>query len=679
MKSIRSFLLLIITGITILFFGIQAYFSLAQMKSYSLTELKDKLSVQVAQEATLLYMPIKEIGTEAVNIGNIVATMPQYNEEIVTNYMKTAVQKNPIFAGAGVAFEPYYVDKAQKRHFPYVKRTSNGAELTFEYNDLDYHNRVWYKEGMALKSDVDYAEPYPDAKDPNLIWVTAMHRIEKDGKPIGIAEADFTLDLFKKQLANIKVGKEGYAFAVTKNGMVIGSYDKKSKAKDLSVKISDIKDPAWKALGAKLADASKPGMMEVDDKYAVYAPIGNTGIKLVLIYPMSEVMSGLNSIIYMNIIIVVIAIILFVVLLSFILNKRVIKPLQDLLQMANRIADGDLRLTENQTLSNDEIGNLSKAMQEMANKIKIIINKITNSSELLVSSSNNLTSNATQSAQGATQTANAIVEVAAGTSREIKVVEKASNVVDAINQKISHAAENIYYVESTADKAADFAEEGGKSIKNAVNQMEIINNKVSHSANVVVALGNQSKEIGQIVNTISDIAGQTNLLALNAAIEAARAGEQGKGFAVVADEVRKLAEQSQTAAKQIADLIAQIQMHTDSAVLAMNEGSAEVKLGTEVVDMAGRTFADIVKLVNQVSEQVREIAGAVKDITNSSEEVVNSVNEIDIISRDTAAQAETVSAVTEEQSAAMDEITSSSAALAKMAEELSEAISIFKL
>ncbi|MBB5335424.1 methyl-accepting chemotaxis protein [Pectinatus brassicae] len=269
--------------------------------------------------------------------------------------------------------------------------------------------------------------------------------------------------------------------------------------------------------------------------------------------------------------------------------------------------------------------------------------------------------------------------MAAGTSREIKVVEKASNVVDAINQKISHAAENIYYVESTADKAADFAEEGGKSIKNAVNQMEIINNKVSHSANVVVALGNQSKEIGQIVNTISDIAGQTNLLALNAAIEAARAGEQGKGFAVVADEVRKLAEQSQTAAKQIADLIAQIQMHTDSAVVAMNEGSAEVKLGTEVVDMAGRTFADIVKLVNQVSGQVREIAGAVKDITNSSEEVVNSVNEIDIISRDTAAQAETVSAVTEEQSAAMDEITSSSAALAKMAEELSEAISIFKL
>lgn len=158
----------------------------------------------------------------------------------------------------------------------------------------------------------------------------------------------------------------------------------------------------------------------------------------------------------------------------------------------------------------------------------------------------------------------------------------------------------------------------------------------------MVALGNQSKEIGQIVNTISDIAGQTNLLALNAAIEAARAGEQGKGFAVVADEVRKLAEQSQMAAKQIADLIAQIQSQPNSAVQAMNEGSAEVKIGTEVVDTAGHTFTDI-------------------------------------ISRDTAAQAETVSAVTEEQSAAMDEITTSSEALANMAEDLSEVVSKFKL
>jgi methyl-accepting chemotaxis protein len=187
-------------------------------------------------------------------------------------------------------------------------------------------------------------------------------------------------------------------------------------------------------------------------------------------------------------------------------------------------------------------------------------------------------------------------------------------------------------------------------------------------------LGERSKEIGQIVDTISGIAGQTNLLALNAAIEAARAGEQGRGFAVVAEEVRKLAEQSQDAAKQIAVLIGEIQGETDRAVAAMNNGTREVKLGAEVVNASGKSFQEIAEMVTRVSGQTKEISAAIELMANGSQQIVESVKEIDELSKHASGEAQTVSAATEEQSASMEEIASSSQALAHLAMDLREAL-----
>src|SRR5690242_15096008 len=129
-------------------------------------------------------------------------------------------------------------------------------------------------------------------------------------------------------------------------------------------------------------------------------------------------------------------------------------------------------------------------------------------------------------------------------------------------------------------------------------------------------LAAKSEQIGQIVDTIAGIAGQTNLLALNAAIEAARAGEQGRGFAVVAEEVRKLAEQSQGAAKEIAALIGEIQADTTKAVLAMNDGTDEVRKGTEVAIAAGQSFNEIALLIEEESDQIREISAAIEQMAN---------------------------------------------------------------
>ncbi|CVK18061.1 methyl-accepting chemotaxis protein [Sporomusa sphaeroides] len=682
MKSIRTFFILIITGITLLVFSVQTYISSTQVKEYAVTQQEEKLLTQALQEATSLYIPIKEISDEAITLGNMITTMPEYQEEIVLSYIKKSVQKSKSFAGAGVAFEPYAYQPDVKNHFPYTMKDKNGIPvLTWEYSVVDYHAKAWYKLGIGSQKAIDYSEPYVDQSDSNLIWVTCVHPIEKNGKRIGVAEADFTLDIFKRQLADIRVGQNGYAFALTRAGMVIGNYtgSKTEQIQDLSVKLTEVSDKEWRALGEAALQAKQAGIMQVKDNYIVYSPVGDTGMTLLLVYPAEEVFAGLNSLMYSNLILVTVSILLFVFTLSYFVNRRIVNPIRKLSETANRVAAGDLSDIGETQAGKDEIGQLAAAFATMSGNLRSLMLQVMQSSEQLASSSEELTASAEQSAQGATQTAMSITAVAAGTERQTGAVNQATAIVDRIANEINQVADNVGIVEATSGKAAGAAKEGGEAVEAAVRQMVTIETKVTHTAQIVVKLGERSKEIGQIVDTIAGIASQTNLLALNAAIEAARAGEQGRGFAVVAEEVRKLAEQSQEAAKQIAGLIGEIQSETTSAVMAMDEGTREVKIGAEVVNNAGLAFAEIVTLFDQVSEQVSKITNTVQRVAGGSQEIVAAVKEIDEINKDTASQTQTVSAVTEEQAASMEEIAAASEALAQMAETLTGAVSRFKL
>lgn len=327
--------------------------------------------------------------------------------------------------------------------------------------------------------------------------------------------------------------------------------------------------------------------------------------------------------------------------------------------------------------SKDEIGMLLQCLGNASEQLRALIKQVANSAELVAASSEELTASAEQSAQAANQVATTITNVAEGAEKQVQAVNTTAAVVEQMSAGIQQVAASANVVTGMADKTAAAAQQGDKAVEAAVSQMGSIEKTVSTSAQVVTKLGERSKEIGQIVDTISGIAGQTNLLALNAAIEAARAGEQGRGFAVVAEEVRKLAEQSQEAAKQIATLISEIQSETDKAVIAMNDGTREVKVGAGVVNSAGQAFREIVLLVNEESGQIKEISAAIQQMASGSQQIVASVRDIDQISQDTAGQTQSVSAATEEQSASMEEIAASSQALAKMAEDLQVAVRKF--
>jgi len=315
----------------------------------------------------------------------------------------------------------------------------------------------------------------------------------------------------------------------------------------------------------------------------------------------------------------------------------------------------------------------------MRKNLRELVTNVYSQSEQLAAASEELTASVEQSAQASIQVATSITEVATGAEEQLSAVDEASAVVEQMSASIQQVSATTSEVAGQSLQAANKANEGNSSVSKAVHQMAQIEQTVNTSAKAVADLGERSKEIGQIVVTISGIAEQTNLLALNAAIEAARAGEQGRGFAVVAEEVRKLAEQSQEATKQISSLIGEIQGDTDQAVLAMDSGTREVQLGAEVVNAAGLAFQEITWLVSQVSDQVKEISQTIEQMAIASQQIVGSVNKIDTLSKKVTGEAQSVSAATEEQSASMEEIASSSQSLAILAQNLQEAVSKFQV
>jgi len=359
--------------------------------------------------------------------------------------------------------------------------------------------------------------------------------------------------------------------------------------------------------------------------------------------------------------------------------RSIVKPLQKVVAFVQEVAEGDLSEHKQTISTNDEIGKLAEAVVTMRGHLRELIGHLNDIIEKVVSSSQQLSASAELSAQTSGQIASSISEVAQGTEKQLRDIDATASVVEEMSAGVEEIAASASTMAGTAEKTAEAAKEGSTAIEKAVRQMENIEQTVMRSSEVVTKLGDRSKEIGQIVDTISSIAGQTNLLALNAAIEAARAGDQGQGFAVVAEEVRKLAEQSQDASKQIADLINEIQRDTEMAVNAMGDGTREVNLGAQVVDGAGQAFQDIFSLVNTVSSDVREISAAMEQMASGSQEIVNSVRDIDIVSKQAASQAQTVSSAVEEQSAVAEEMAASSESLTKMAEKLKQAVSKFRL
>ena len=307
------------------------------------------------------------------------------------------------------------------------------------------------------------------------------------------------------------------------------------------------------------------------------------------------------------------------VLVAFWIIRGISRPLNTAIRTANRLADRDLTVCV-EGAGSSETGQLMTALGEMVGNLRDIVTKTSGISTSIASASADLRSTSERLATGAEEVAGQTHTIAA-----------ASEEMSATSNDI---AQNCHAAARSSHQAMVAAESGAKVVAHTVEVMNRIADQVNATAHTVGSLGSRSDQIGEIVGTIEDIADQTNLLALNAAIEAARAGEQGRGFAVVADEVRALAERTTKATKEIGAMIKAIQAETQKAVNAMEEGVREVHLGTEEAAKSGDALKNILDQINAVSMQVNQIATAAEEQTATIGQIAGNINQIsDVVQR----------------------------------------------
>ncbi len=435
-----------------------------------------------------------------------------------------------------------------------------------------------------------------------------------------------------------------------------------------------------------------------------------------------------------NITVLIAAIVLGLSLAVYI-ARGISRPTSLVAETALRVAEGDLTVDELKVTSRDEIRDMADAFNKMVVNLRDMVHQINGTSQSVAAASEELSSNAEEATKATQQVAQTISQVAEGSTSQAQSVTDTVEVMDQVSQsiqqiatgageqnknvvqtselveemvkKIDVMAEGMEIVKQVAEQNGIVAINGGKSVEETVHGMHQVKEAVFETAQRIHELGEQSQKIGEIIEVIDDIAEQTNLLALNAAIEAARAGEHGKGFAVVADEVRKLAERSGKATKEIAQLITDIQRGTKVAVESMEVGTKEVESGVGLAQEAGKSLGEIVEGVQTAGEHVSKIMGILNEILDGSEEVSKAINNVaaiteessaateqmsaaaeevnasiqnvSAISEENASAAEEVSASTEELTASIEEISASSDQLAGMAQDLQKIVSQFRV
>jgi methyl-accepting chemotaxis protein len=529
------------------------------------------------------------------------------------------------------------------------------------YNEVVRGNKAYFGRAWVVTDWYETAyEPIRDDKQ-NIVGVLY----------VGVKERSEGL---RNALLSQKVGKTGYIYTMDSKG-ILQLHPAKEGA-DLS-KYAFIQEMMEK--GPKLANGEigwvvypwqnkELGDKEPRDKIVAYAYLKDWDWVIAAGSYLDEFTAPVTALRNTMLLAGIISLLL-ALALSFAIARSITRPIGILVgateqinkdfssfgHVVEAIADNDLTqripetaVTQIDVKSQDEVGTLARTIEGLiGTKVGLSrsVGKMTDSLTIVV---RQLTDNTRNLVSAATEIAASSEQMAKGSREQSDQVNQVSTAVEEMTANIMESSRNAGEATTTAKGASDTASAGGQVVNNTITGMQKIADVVRQSAESIAKLAKSADRIGEIIAVIDDIADQTNLLALNAAIEAARAGEQGRGFAVVADEVRKLAERTGKATGEITGMIKGIQRETEDAVGSMESGIQQVDKGRELADKAGTSLNEIVVMVQRVTDMIQQIATAANEQSSAAEQISKNIEHISSVTRETATGAEQSAAAAEE-------------------------------
>ncbi|BBI35768.1 methyl-accepting chemotaxis protein [Cohnella abietis] len=568
------------------------------------------------------------------------------SREQVVQLLQHSLEARPGIMGVYTIWEPNAFDEKDKsnmektpydddtgRLIPYAVR--NGEGIIIEpVRDYDTEAATFYSIPKKTKQTA-LTEPYWYKVDgiDTMIASISYPILNPDGRFLGVIGADLSLDSLVKEVAASKPN-EGYVTIVSDGGHYVANGNVKEKATE----------PYY---DQAIFNEVKQGMEKVYNKDAngkevlrnfEQIKLGNSSVTWFVetVVPKSYIMKDYQASMVTSLIISLIAIAGIIIILIVIVRLMVIRNINAVVSLSQQVADGNLsrKLT---VRSGDEFGKLSALLNQMIESLRALIGQT-------VIASNSVTGAASEISSTTEEVARGSLQQAESARTAVELIKELSQAVNTVAQRAQNTAE-------LTEKTNEGAIAGGKAVQASINSMERLTNKMTE-------LEKDSNNIGEIIDVITEISEQTNLLALNAAIEAARAGEQGRGFAVVADEVRKLAERSGVATKQIGAIIRGMQ---DSTQVSINH-VAETSLLSK---QTGESLERIVAMVGEVSRQAEDIAAASEEQAAQSLEVMQHI--------------ESIAAICEQTAAAAEQTASSSESLDSLARDLNGNVMKFQL
>jgi len=646
------------------FFVLMAMIPLVAMGYISIRISQDSLTNEIQDKATIIVDTLhKNIDLFIEQNKNLVAfaastgTVKTLEKDVITRFIYDIIQQNSQIVRMHVAnFEDKSVFAV-----PVVNFDSN----------YDVTKQDWYLENAGIGNYISnvHLDPYSG----NFIISIANVILSDTGHRIGVLCADVSLANLTRIVMDLNVGKDGFVFITDRNGNVIAHKDYYIVREQRNYSNFDFVTRALNGEEGFTTYTDENG----NEQFVAYGYYDTLGWGIFVQQPVSEAFSPVDGIVqtvlYMALLVAIASIIV-----SMMLGQFTIKPVRKLLELTESVANNDLTGAV-ELKDKTEIGTLAASFNTMTSNLRELVKEVIHAVENISASAEELAAGAEQSSMSAQQVAQAVEQIANGANEQAKKLEEISEIVNQLVVSNGKVEENASSTANSAMQMIESAKASQQEIHISKDKMDSIRKSVDNSNNILEALDEKLREIGKITGIIGEIVDQTNLLALNASIEAARAGEHGRGFAVVADEVRKLAEQSGVAAKQISNIVKDIQTSSRIAVNSMAESIKEVEEGQKLILDINKQIDHLMTEMDLVAKRSQNISNELSEQYNNIDNIVRMVMDVSSISQETAAGTEEVSASSEEQTATMESISASAQELAKLAENLSNLVNKFKV